>query len=138
MLDSVEKELSKHDYRALFSSAEELLAEKARLPGILRDRVLDGVLLIGKIDPQFLSILKSRGLPVVVIGLHDLGSDVSSAGTNNLQGGYRATEYLLGLGHRRIGFLGGPSEYPADKKLLEGYRSALEEFAVDYEESLVK
>ncbi len=104
-----------------------ILAEKARFPGILRYRVRDGVLRIGKIDPQLLSILKSRGLPVVVIGLHDLGSDVSSAGTNNLQGGYRATEYLLGLGHRRIGFLGGPSEDPADKKLLEGYRSALED-----------
>lgn len=37
----------------------------------------------------------------------------------------RMTEYLLDLGHRRIGFIGGPAGHRASRERQEGYREAL-------------
>lgn len=38
---------------------------------------------------------------------------------------YEMTEHLIGLGHRRIGFIGGPAAYPASRLRLEGFRAAM-------------
>jgi len=41
-------------------------------------------------------------------------------------GALRATEYLLRLGHRRIGFIAGPPQLLCSRARLDGYRTALE------------
>jgi LacI family transcriptional regulator len=47
------------------------------------------------------------------------------------------TDYLLSLGHRRIGFIGGPSAHPSAHLRLEGYRDALQAHGVAFEGALV-
>ncbi|WP_415950509.1 LacI family DNA-binding transcriptional regulator [Streptomyces sp. KLOTTS4A1] len=43
----------------------------------------------------------------------------------NRGGGQRLTEHLLGLGHRRIGYIAGPEERTTTRHRLEGHRDAL-------------
>jgi LacI family transcriptional regulator len=56
---------------------------------------------------------------------------------NEVAGGRLATEYLLNKGHRRIGMLNFADPIPAKFGRLEGYRQALLNFDVPYDESLV-
>jgi LacI family transcriptional regulator len=44
---------------------------------------------------------------------------------DNRGGGQRLTEHLLGLGHRRIGYIAGPVERTTTRHRLEGHRDAL-------------
>lgn len=44
---------------------------------------------------------------------------------DNRGGGQRLTEHLLGLGHRRIGYIAGPEERTTTRHRLEGHRDAL-------------
>ena len=46
-------------------------------------------------------------------------------GADNLRGAELATEHLLGLGHRRIAFVGGPANSSARRDRVQGYRNAL-------------
>jgi len=46
-------------------------------------------------------------------------------GAANWQGGFTATEYLIKLGHRRIGFITGWMDLGCALDRLDGYRSAL-------------
>ena len=48
-----------------------------------------------------------------------------------------AMEYLLGLGHRRIGFISGRAELESTNRRLRGYRDALEGAGVPIDESLI-
>jgi DNA-binding LacI/PurR family transcriptional regulator len=51
------------------------------------------------------------------------------------QAGYDATRHLLQHGHRRIGFISLPIEWPNQRELFDGYRRALREEGVDPEVS---
>ncbi|MTD52871.1 LacI family DNA-binding transcriptional regulator [Amycolatopsis pithecellobii] len=67
------------------------------------------------------------GLPLVVIDPLNLPRvEVTSVGATNWSGGLAATEHLLGLGHRRIAYAGGPLEASCSQARLHGYRAALE------------
>ncbi|MDH3628317.1 MAG: LacI family DNA-binding transcriptional regulator [Acidobacteriota bacterium] len=48
------------------------------------------------------------------------------------------TEHLLGLGHRRIGFIIGHPEHGTSHDRLAGYRSALARHNIEYDDTLVE
>jgi LacI family transcriptional regulator len=77
--------------------------------------------------PAYLDALTQAGLPLVVLDpLHLPHSEVNSVGPTNFAGGFAATQHLLGLGHRRIAYLGGPAVAAANQARAHGYRAAME------------
>ena len=50
-------------------------------------------------------------------------------------GATQATRHLLGLGHRRIGVIGGPANWVATQERLRGYYAALAGYGVLPDES---
>jgi len=73
-----------------------------------------------------LSAFRRRHIPVVVIDpLNPPPSEVVSVGATNWAGGKEATEHLLGLGHRRIAYIGGPESAECNQARLHGYMAAL-------------
>ncbi|WP_037370658.1 LacI family DNA-binding transcriptional regulator [Amycolatopsis orientalis] len=78
------------------------------------------------------------GLPLVVIDPINLPrAEVASVGATNWSGGIAAAEHLLGLGHRRIAFAGGPVGASCSQARLHGYRAALENAGVAFDPELV-
>ena len=56
---------------------------------------------------------------------------------DNERGARDATEHLLGLGHRRIGFVQGRRHLSTSRERLEGYRHALRDAGVPFDPALV-
>ncbi|GAA4210384.1 LacI family DNA-binding transcriptional regulator [Streptosporangium oxazolinicum] len=75
-----------------------------------------------------LAALSRARVPLVVIDPLNLPQTrgVISVGSTNFAGGLAATQHLLGLGHRRIAYLGGPVTAACDQARLHGYRAAME------------
>jgi LacI family transcriptional regulator len=74
-----------------------------------------------------LAALARAHLPLVVIDPLNLPrARVTSVGSTNFAGGVIATQHLLGLGHRRIAFLGGPLSAACNQARMHGYRAAME------------
>ncbi|WP_432929415.1 LacI family DNA-binding transcriptional regulator [Microbispora sp. CA-135349] len=74
--------------------------------------------------------------PVVVIDpVRD--STAPSVTADNLGGATRVVEHLLGLGHRRIGFIAGRSSLAAAWSREEGYRTALAQAGVPVDPTLI-
>ncbi len=66
------------------------------------------------------------GVPVVLIDPVDIPHlDVPSVGATNFNGGIEATEHLLSLGHRRVGFIQGPPDALVSVARLHGYHAVL-------------
>ncbi|MET8469366.1 LacI family DNA-binding transcriptional regulator [Streptomyces sp. NPDC006422] len=105
----------------------------------LRARASDGVILVTSvIEPGLRDELRRLRVPLVVID--PAGSPVTDAptvGATNWAGGMSATEHLLELGHRRIGFIAGPPRLLCSRARLDGYRAALDVAGVPVEDELI-
>ncbi|MQA32480.1 LacI family DNA-binding transcriptional regulator [Modestobacter roseus] len=93
----------------------------------LRTRASDGAVLVtSALDPTLESELRELHVPAVVIDPAGVPAlDVPTIGATNWAGGVSATEHLLGLGHRRIGYVGGTPSLSCSRARLGGYRAGL-------------
>ncbi|MEU6429847.1 LacI family DNA-binding transcriptional regulator [Microbispora sp. NPDC046973] len=102
-----------------------------RTGGWARDLVAAGrralVAVTGELSAGQLTALARARLPLVVIDPLNLPrARVTSVGSTNFAGGMAATQHLLGLGHRRVAYLGGPATAACNQARLHGYRAAME------------
>jgi DNA-binding LacI/PurR family transcriptional regulator len=82
---------------------------------------------------EHLGELARRGLFIVTFDRRFHEGDfanVDCVTVDNAYGSTMATQHLLDLGHRRIGFLSGPIETESRKDRHDGYRAALAEAAI--------
>jgi LacI family transcriptional regulator len=91
----------------------------------LTDGRTDGSLLLRDRDDPLASALVTRGHPCVSIFSCPDTPNTWFVDTDNVLGGRLATEHLLGLGHRRIAYIGGSPHSSAVMQRQEGYESAL-------------
>ncbi len=106
---------------------------------LARGHHADGLILSGpRADDTDLLNLHRDGYSLVLHGQLP-GTDVPSVDVDNVRGAMSAVRHLLGLGHRRIGIItNAPLTYISSRQRLEGYRQALEQAHLPYEEDLVK
>ena len=106
----------------------------------LAARGTDGVVLVvSELAPTAREELSRLQVPVVVID--PVGTDTEAYPTvsaTDWVGGREATEHLLALGHRRIGFITGPMNLECHQDRLDGYISALGRAHLPRDTSLVR
>jgi LacI family transcriptional regulator len=101
----------------------------SRLGGTL----IDGAIIVTPTVPD-----AGRGIPVVAIDRHAGRSSVPTVDADNLGGAVLATEYLLGLGHRRIAHLAGRPDLESARLREQGFRAAMAAAGIAVDESLVR
>jgi LacI family transcriptional regulator len=79
-----------------------------------------------------------RTIPSVLVDCYATDRSLPSVVPNEVQGAHLATETLLQHGHRRIGFINGPSAYPASAGRLQGYKQALAAYDVRFDKRLAR
>jgi LacI family transcriptional regulator len=75
-------------------------------------------------NPLIIGLLSHRGIPFARIGSTQPGPGIAMT-MGDLQSARQACEYLLKLGHRRIGLISGPSDYQISVWRVEGWRQAM-------------
>jgi len=98
---------------------------------LLNNSLTDGVLIVASSASEF-----TTNGPLVAVDPHNLNPNYPSVQGTNYQGALDAMEYLLGLGHVRIGFIGGRPEIMSSGRRLKGYRDALTQAGIEIDESL--
>jgi LacI family transcriptional regulator len=84
---------------------------------------------------RHVAAMRSYGAAVVHLSPH--GSGVPEVGVDNESGVADMVQALVGLGHRRIAFLGGPTRLHVARHRLSGYRRGLADAGIAFDERLV-
>jgi LacI family transcriptional regulator len=77
------------------------------------------------------------GIPVVAVDPHTGDSWVPTVASDNLHGARLATEHLLELGHRRIGFIAGRPDLESARLRQRGYELALADAGIRIDRTLM-
>jgi LacI family transcriptional regulator len=105
----------------------------------LQARASDGVILVtSELEPRLHGELHRLNVPIVVVDPAGGPTiDAPTIGATNWAGGLAATEHLIELGHRRIGFVSGPPRLLCSRARLDGHRAGLEAAGIPADEALV-
>ena len=105
---------------------------------IPRKERVDGVLILS-LPPkdEELNYLEHANIPVVFIDAHHSRiTTMSSIAVDDVEGGYKATQHLISLGHKKIGFIGdnidNPFNFTSSRDRFWGYKKALLESGVPF------
>jgi LacI family transcriptional regulator, galactose operon repressor len=122
----IDEELAAMSYDLMLYTTHQRKHRESAFVATLTAGLADGLLLVLPTDPNsYLDSFQHRGFPYVLIdhcGGYEQGPSI---GGTNRQGAFDATNYLIGLGHRRIGFVTGTMTMGCAVDRLDGYRAAL-------------
>ena len=123
----------------VFNSDEKPEAEK-RIISRVRALCCDGLILVpvGGAVSALGRDADSRRIPTVLFGrtLEDDGLDAVTI--DNFTASYRATNYLIDLGHKRIGAITGPRRLSTGLDRIEGMQSAMSANGLTFEPRFVR
>lgn len=131
MAQIVERAAFGFGYTTMFvniEGAEEI--STAGVDALLSHRVA-GIVFLAFVAPgsHVYVSLQRAGVPIVFLGLSESWGD--SVGPQDTKGGRIATEHLLSLGHRRIGYVRTPLvEQSGDHARNAGYRAAMRDAGI--------
>ncbi len=107
------------------------------------DRILSANLAAGVLavfpgqSIHYLTRLHQQGFPIVIIDDQGQPTSIPHVSAGNRQGAYKATRYLLQLGHQRIAHIRGPHKFLVSQERYEGYSEALREAGIIPDPALV-
>jgi LacI family transcriptional regulator len=118
-------------YSVILCNSDLSEAKQAAYLNVLLAKRVDGVLLVSSVaQPGPLEQIRAAGVPVVMVD-RDVGDlPVDQVMVANDEGGYLAGEYLVRLGHRRIGCITGLNDETPSSGRVIGFRRALSEAGV--------
>ena len=124
----LEKSLSIENYHLLICSNHNSIdIEKTHIVNLI-DKQVDGIILLGTrpITESNSHIIKlSEKIPTVIINDSILGSKAYSIVVEEAEGAYSAIQYLISLGHKKIGFINGELNYTTYRNKNIGFEKAL-------------
>ena len=139
IIRGIEAELSAASYDLMLYTTHRRKTKEATYVSAITRGMADGLLLVLPRNPEaYLESLRQRHFPYVLIDHQGIDETGPAVGATNWQGAYDATQHLLGLGHRRIGFITGQVEMGCARDRLAGYRAALAAAGVPADPALVQ
>lgn len=99
----------------------------------LNGGIADGVIIVASTALTFPSVH-----PIVAVDHHPKNTDFPSVIATNQIGALAAMEYLISLGHRRIGFIGGRADLQSSVRRYKGYVDGLQQVGIPVDPDLVE
>lgn len=134
ILGSIEYHARQHGYHVLIS-ATDVTEDYLNL---IRERNLDGVIIIGTYQSEFFEQLRQLEIPVVLVDSYCTHNCFHEVRIDDQESSYLATKYILEAGHREIGLVCGLlHEDGVMQKRFKGYRQALDEYGIPFRQEYV-
>lgn len=131
ILSGIEAALSHAGYAALIANAGSDARQAAIVDDLVARRVDGLVLATASTADEVLTQCLASGTPTVLVNRAETARRASAAVSDDALGLKLAVQHLVALGHRRIGYLGGPRHLSTGLLRRQGYEAALLEAGLE-------
>lgn len=112
-------------YHVLLGDTGNSLEQEREYINLVKERVVDGLILATARLPKEEILAASQEIPVVLACEYIDGFDIPTVSIDNVSAAREAVEYLIHNGHRRIGLITGPFSVILSKDRVKGYYQAM-------------
>ena len=126
-----EKECQKHGCTLVYST----LDDEDNLDEIVSSHKLSGAIFVSNVAERHLDRAIQISLPSVLA--NGMNEKMPSIVSDNFNGAYQVTRYLLEMGHRRIAVITGITSYYANQERYRGFSYAMMEAGVPIREEYI-
>jgi len=138
---SVEQEASRYDYRTLLCDLDNSREDPLSYLRMLYHNNVKSVIMAGAQDQVYRSdvctAMENFGMKAVFADQRLDDERFDWIAVDNRKGAMLAMDYLLRLGHRRIGCIQGPESYSDSRERMEGVEEACSRHGVSLDKSLI-
>jgi DNA-binding LacI/PurR family transcriptional regulator len=126
ILHGVEQASGSSDYHITIGTLSREILESPKDFRFTREKRVDGMILAGPdIPASFILAMQGTDLPVVLVDNRLEHSGINCVNSDDEHGAFLAAQKLITLGHRFIGIIAGPEEWPSNARRVAGYCRAL-------------
>lgn len=128
-----------YKYNIILSNSDQNKNKELHLLNTMLGKQVDGIVFMGaNITDDHVAEFKRSPAPVVLAGSVERTNEVPSVNIDYRQAAFDAVSELIEKGHKKIAFVVGPMHHVINKEhKLEGYKAALEEANLPFDENLV-
>lgn len=124
-------------YHPVYATGQWQLDEEMEALHLLLERQVDGLIILSGGMPDNAIRAVAAQMPLIVVTRSIPGLEAQCLPTENYQGAYQATRYLIELGHRRIAHITGLMTIPDAVERYNGYCQALHDAGLEIDERLI-
>jgi len=134
----IEDIFATYGYSIIVSNSHYRLDKELEILKMLRSKRVDGILIVPEnTDSKYMESVNKSGIPVVIIERELQGANLDSVLIDNIKGSFNATEYLIKLGHKNIGYLDRRIDKSHSIARRKGYLLALEKYNIEVKKDLI-
>src|SRR5258708_28769225 len=128
-----------HRFAVMLCNSDENLAKEEFYIDVLRAESVDGIMLppISEADPVVHKLIEA-GVRVVTVDRSLAQGAVDKVVVDNRRGAREAVEYLIKLGHRRIGLITGRLDVSTSRERLRGFKEAMSAHNIPLRENYIR
>ncbi|WP_338787103.1 LacI family DNA-binding transcriptional regulator [Metabacillus sp. FJAT-53654] len=135
---TIEDHGRKFGFSLMICSTDNDLDKEIEYVSILKQKYIDGIIIAtGLKNTVALKELINSEIPVALLAREVPSLAVNTVVVNDFLGAFEATSYLIKLGHQKIAMVTEDIYFPVTKSRLDGYKQALEQAGINYNENLV-
>ena len=140
-VNGIQDELAPRGFSTIQASTKYDFNEEQILLERFIERRVAGIIMTGfnfGQEKYLQKIVEKSGIPVVIMWEKAVHKFLHYVGIDNYSAAYKAVQYLISLGHRRIGLIIGPIDQTERvKKRYLGYQDALRDAGIPVEKHLI-
>lgn len=134
----IEMQLAYKGYQMIISNSEDNIQKELESIKTLSKKMVDGILVLPTPGSRInIKELREQNIPVIFIDRETPYLNVDMVKVDNEKGCYKATKYLIELGHREIGYISKNSNTSTSLEREKGFKKAMHDYGINFRKDFI-
>lgn len=137
MIWGLEKSIRKQGMSAVIAPIDREMEAGLELPSHCTDIAYHGIIIFGIVDKDYAEMVWKLDSPLVMLDCYHRELPCTVVASANIEGASEAVSYLIGAGHRRIGFIGPANLTTSHEERWFGYWRTMRQHGLEIDEKAI-